>query len=150
MSKSVPVFFYVFASTMACAPTSGSPTRTAWATQGSRYSSRAARAVQEQCRALLSPADPTVVPPVELKRVEPYPSPRDSQPSGFVCVEATVTAAGVIADPKIRRTDNPAFARAFLVSLEEWRYKPATRDGVPVAVPLAVSAIFERMDYRNQ
>lgn len=57
---------------------------------------------------------------------------------GFVCVEATVTADGKVANPKVLMTDNKSFANAFVRSLDGWVFEPAQKDGIPVAARVVI------------
>jgi TonB family protein len=54
----------------------------------------------------------------------------------LVVLRATVTKDGILKDPKVvRLIGAKKFAEAALESVKDWRYQPATRDGVPVDRP---------------
>lgn len=62
-----------------------------------------------------------------------YPAEaRKLRSSGEVVVQAIVTREGTIRDPRIVEASHPAFIDPVLSALENWRYRPATCDGVPV------------------
>ncbi len=53
--------------------------------------------------------------------------------SGRVTVDFTVTEEGRVTQLQIFESDNPAFDEAAIVSMRQWRYQPAMRDGKPVS-----------------
>lgn len=55
---------------------------------------------------------------------------------GEAVVEFTVTTSGTVEGLKPRSATQPELARAALAALEDWRFRPAIRDGRTVAVPL--------------
>lgn len=94
--------------------------------------------VHPACRKFLLTPPADILAPRLLERVAPKP-PSGGSFSGFACVQSTLTTDGRIVDTKIVNTDNPEFARAAVHALSQWRYSPATRDGVPVEVPISHS-----------
>ncbi len=103
----------------------------------------AAQALLKSCQDLMLPPDPSVMPPIEERRVMPRP-PRNAGSSGYACIQGTVSEQGHLTAFKVLRTDNPAFVPACMEALQQWQYKPASRSGTPVAVDLVVSLSFSR------
>lgn len=55
-----------------------------------------------------------------------------SAPAGSVVVEITIDEAGRIIDKRVTQSLSPAIDAEVLAALEEWRFLPATRNGVPI------------------
>jgi len=72
--------------------------------------------------------------PELIHREQPeYPAEaRKNQSSGEVTVRAIITKEGTIKDPQIVGGNNPIFIDPALEAVRNWRYRPATCDGVPV------------------
>jgi outer membrane biosynthesis protein TonB len=47
----------------------------------------------------------------------------------------TIDTEGRVLDPQILGTNSPEFAANMVRAVGDWRFEPATRDGLPVAVP---------------
>jgi TonB family protein len=58
---------------------------------------------------------------------------------GWACAEITVSADGGVKDVRIVARSDYAVAQAFQRALPRWRYKPATRDGVPIEFRMNVA-----------
>jgi len=77
-------------------------------------------------------------------------SPKVKFPKGgpagryVVSVAFTVDEQGVPRHPHIVRSDNEYFDFSALVTAQEWRFKPAMRDGQPIAAPLTLNLAFEK------
>jgi periplasmic protein TonB len=61
-----------------------------------------------------------------------------------VQVAFTVDEQGVPRHPHIVRSDNEYFDFSAMVTALQWRFKPAMRDGSPVATPLTLSLAFDK------
>ena len=86
----------------------------------------------------VQPVQPPVAgvqPPVVLEESRPpYPAEAlAARPSGEVLVTVTVTPSGDVAGTELARGVDPALDRAALAAASRWRFRPATRDGLPVA-----------------
>jgi TonB family protein len=64
---------------------------------------------------------------------------------GDVVVEFTVNAEGRVREAKVISAPNKDFHRSALASVQDARFKPATKNGHPVAVRLSVTLIY-RLD----
>ena len=92
------------------------------------------------CRSYALPNNPDVTPARRMRGDQPAP-PKDAQ-SGYVCVRVTITESGSVIDPVVVKTDNPAFAQAFVQALSQWQYTPATRGSAKVVYHTVVFARF--------
>jgi TonB family protein len=59
-------------------------------------------------------------------------------------VAFTVDEQGIPRHPHIVQSDNDYFDFSAMVTALEWRFKPAMRDGEPVATPLTLSLAFNK------
>jgi TonB family protein len=66
-----------------------------------------------------------------------------------VSVAFTVDEQGVPRHPHIVQSDNQYFDFSAMVTALQWRFKPAMRDGQPVATPLTLSLAFEKQRHFN-
>jgi TonB family protein len=64
-----------------------------------------------------------------------------SHRKGIVIVQATVDSGGVVEDAKILRTDDDGFGipEAVLKAVREYRFKPATKNGIRVKTYFTVT-----------
>lgn len=75
---------------------------------------------------------------VKLPQVVAQPAPdysvdlRREGVEGQVVVSFVVTAAGEVSHPVIVSSTDPRLGRPTLVALRNWKYRPATKAGVPV------------------
>ena len=92
------------------------------------------------CKSYSLPNNPDITPP-RLVRGEQPPPPKDAQ-SGFACVRVTITESGSVIDPVVVKTDNQEFAQAFVRSLSQWQYAPATRGSAKVVYHTVLIARF--------
>jgi TonB family protein len=85
----------------------------------------------------------TVTPPVKLRNVPPrYPDDAlRSRIEGLVIIEAVIDQRGDVVDAQVLRSV-PPLDRAALEAVRQWRFKPATRDGQPIPVAMAVTVTF--------
>jgi hypothetical protein len=56
----------------------------------------------------------------------------------------TITESGSVIDPVTVQTDNQDFAKAFVASLPQWQYTPATRGSARVVYHTVLFARFPR------
>ena len=78
-----------------------------------------------------------VAPPEVLRRVEPKLGEllRTRRTSGVVILEAIIDRQGRVRNAHIVRSPHPPEVNAvFVHAIEQWRFKPATLHGKPVAV----------------
>jgi periplasmic protein TonB len=89
-----------------------------------------------------SPPDPTaVIPPRVIFRIDPV-IPEDVQRPGVVVLAGVVNPSGQVENLTVQRTFTPAFDKACLDAIRQWRYEPATQNGRPVAVDYHVTCTF--------
>lgn len=99
--------------------------------------------------ALVLPAQKTN--PKPLATPSPgYPdSLEDSGKSGQARVAFVVKADGSVAEARLLSADDPAFGEAALAVIGDWKFEPATVDGVavdaPVAIPFRFSAPLDQV-----
>lgn len=81
--------------------------------------------------------------PVPIERAAPvYPeAARQAGVQGLVTVQALVDSAGVVRETRVVRSI-PALDSAAVESVRRWRFKPATANGRPTAVWVAVPVQF--------
>jgi len=85
-----------------------------------------------------------VSPPTVISRVEPSYSDeaRDAKYQGTVVVRATVHKDGTLTVDKVVRELGLGLDQKAIEALEMWKFKPATRNGEPVAVDLNIEVNF--------
>jgi len=90
-----------------------------------------------------SAKSPRETPPVPVKQARPkYPKAAYEQRiEGTVLVEFAIDAKGGVTDLRVVESV-PALDAAALECARKWRFKPATRDGVPVATKAALPVVF--------
>jgi TonB family protein len=90
-------------------------------------------------------AAPRLQPPAVIEENRPaYPAEAlAARPSGEVSVTATVSPAGEVSGVELAQGVAPALDRAALDAATRWRFRPATRDGVPVASRVQLLFHFE-------
>ena len=78
-----------------------------------------------------------VLRPQILKRVAPDLSKlqnRTIRPFGIPIYEATITAQGDVTNVRVIRGSHPDIDAEVIAALRQWKFRPATRNGKPVAV----------------
>jgi len=77
-----------------------------------------------------------IQPPVVIERVNPhYPqSALDAGTSGIVIVETKISEKGNVDEARVVRGLSPELDEAAMEAVKQWKFKPATLDGKPVAV----------------
>jgi len=92
-------------------------------------------------------AGPGVTQPELLKRVEPRlpPAARTLRAASEVQLQLLVGIDGSVEEVRILKVDRPGmgFEKASEDAVRQWRYKPATKDGVKVRVWIAVRILFK-------
>lgn len=83
--------------------------------------------------------------PQPIVRIAPdYPRrPQERCQEGYVVVEFTVTVDGTTRDIRVLDSSDSAFEREAVRAVQRWKYRPAMKDGEPVAVRLRVRVDFE-------
>lgn len=74
-------------------------------------------------------------PAYPLSGSDPIASPGELPPGfeGDVVVEVTIDEQGTIVDKSVIQSINPALDAKSLLALATWRFRPATRNGIPIA-----------------
>jgi len=90
--------------------------------------------------------EPVIEPPKKLRAPQPEfpPGARSLGVEGEVVVSAIVNTQGELEAPCIVHSDSPMFAYATSRALRKWRFRPARRDGEPVAVYYRLTVGFTR------
>jgi len=85
--------------------------------------------------ALAANADGNNTRPVPVRTVQPlYPfEMRRSGVSGVVNLSCLIDETGKVQDPKVESASDGAFRAPALEAIKKWTFRPALRDGVPVA-----------------
>ncbi len=87
-------------------------------------------------------------PPVPMRTVMPeYPAAmRASGTSGIVMLSCAIDEKGLVTEAKVTKTTNAAFNEAAVAAVEKWRFRPAQKDGKPVAVLITLPVKFTNED----
>jgi periplasmic protein TonB len=96
--------------------------------------------------AIASPlfAQSKIDPPVAVRQVAPeYPEQlKDQHVMGIVVVKCTIDAQGNVTDPEIEKSSNEGFDQSALTAIKKWKFKPAHKDGSPVALKVSIPIKF--------
>jgi TonB family protein len=90
--------------------------------------------------------EPPIKPPTVISRVEPrYPAEaREARVSGIVIVETIIDTNGDVKDAVVLKDTVPfGLGAAAVESVRQWKFKPATLDGVPVPVLFNLTVNFK-------
>jgi protein TonB len=89
-------------------------------------------------------ADDKSEPPVPVRTVAPEVPVSFSRlgSPGLVTVSFTVDDKGNVVDEKIVKSSNPDLDEPALRAIRKWRFKPARKDGTPVASHVAMPMKF--------
>jgi protein TonB len=82
--------------------------------------------------------------PVVIKDVKPHYPADASRTTALVVVDCVVTAGGKTSNVHVQKPDDAAFDREAVKALEQWEFKPGTKDGKPVAVAVTVEMTFTK------
>jgi len=63
---------------------------------------------------------------------------------GTVLVMLTIPPDGVPKDVKLAKGLRPDFDKSAIESMQQWRFRPATRDGKPIEVTITIEVVFKR------
>lgn len=91
------------------------------------------------------PVGADITPPKEVSRVQPRfpPEAKREGRSGVVVFDVVIDASGAVAAVHIGRHADPDLELAALEAVRQWRYQPATRNGVPVPVWFSITMRFQ-------
>lgn len=91
------------------------------------------------------PADEKAEPPVPVRTVAPEVPPEFARggTAGLVTVSFTVDERGNVTGEKIVKSSDPVLEEPALKAIRKWRFKPAQKDGNPVAVHVALPIKFQ-------
>lgn len=95
--------------------------------------------------ALVVRADGDYKAPMALRTVEPqYPVElRRNGTTGVVHVIAVIDESGKVQDARAESDSSTAMAGAAVAAFRKWMFKPASRDGVPVAATVMMPFVFK-------
>ena len=87
-------------------------------------------------------------PPVPMRTVMPeYPAAmKASGTSGIVMLTCAIDEKGQVTEAKVTKTTNVAFNEAAVAAVEKWKFRPAQKDGKPVAVLITVPVKFTNVE----
>ncbi len=87
---------------------------------------------------------PGVTAPVATREVKPsFPrAVRDAGIQGRIIVDLVVSTGGAPVSLRIRQPLDPRLDAAALASARQWRFRPGTKDGRPVAVRTEIAFTF--------
>jgi len=85
-----------------------------------------------------------IVPPLHVRRVTPqYPqTKKDAGIAGAVTLEGRIGTDGFLKELRVLTPADTDFANAAFEAVRQWRFTPARLDGVPMEVPIRVTANF--------
>ncbi len=89
----------------------------------------------------LAALDQAPVPTFQPQPIYPYDL-RRSGINGSVVIEFVATADGNVANARAVRSTHQRFEEAALQAVRRWRFKPGTKDGVPVNTRMQVPVTF--------
>jgi protein TonB len=83
-------------------------------------------------------------PPVPVRTIAPkFPDEmRRTGSSGLVTVSCLIDEKGNVTEPKVIKASNEAFSQPALEALSKWKFKPAKKDGNPVAIRVNIPVQF--------
>lgn len=96
--------------------------------------------------AVFKAGDPGVQPPVIVKEVKPaHPAVVPDEPvEGTVWLRTVVDVKGRPGAIEVLKSVQSSVDKAAVAALSKWKFKPASKDGKPVAYQLDVHMIFDR------
>ena len=89
-----------------------------------------------------------IEPPVPVRTVAPeYPAEMQaSGTSGIVMLSCAIDEKGAVTEAKVTKTTNEAFNQAAVAAVGKWKFRPARKDGQPVAVLISIPVKFMNED----
>jgi TonB-like protein len=104
-------------------------------------------------RSAVEVVTPAITPPVKTTDLRPRMPPRfrgARRVAATVLLDAVITAEGVVKPVRVFRADgeastDEAFAEECIAASTQWRFRPATRDGAPLAVWTKVACTFHTL-----
>ncbi len=83
-------------------------------------------------------------PPVPVRTIAPkFPDEmRRAGNSGLVTVSCLIDEKGNVTEPKVVKASNEAFSGPAIEALSKWKFKPAKKDGAPVAIRVNIPVQF--------
>jgi protein TonB len=104
----------------------------------------------ENCEAPESPGH-NITPPHLVDAPGPeYPLMANESPRAKTVVLLVVVGTnGRACGPQVKQSAGPDFERAALRVIRDWKWKPAIKDGVPVAFRTAVEMSFQKLKNSN-
>lgn len=84
-------------------------------------------------------------PPSPVRAVPPKfpPEMRRAGTSGIVTLNFLVTEKGDVQEPTVQKATDDAFVPNALEAIKKWKFKPALKDGTPVAVRVTIPIKFD-------
>lgn len=82
--------------------------------------------------------------PVPVRTVKPqYPREmREQGVSGLVMVKCAIDEQGNVTETTVLKSSNEVFDKFAVEALKKWKFKPARRDGTPVAIQVTIPMKF--------
>ncbi|MFZ0313788.1 MAG: energy transducer TonB [Candidatus Korobacteraceae bacterium] len=96
--------------------------------------------------ASFQPITKDIKPPKATSAPDPkFPNlPADAEPRGTVVMLIGVNTKGRVEPVRVLRSDEQAFETTAVATVKKWKFKPAEKDGRPVAVQITVEMKFQR------
>jgi periplasmic protein TonB len=112
----------------------------------STISTLTAAASDDPAFASFQPVTKGIKPPKATSAPDPkFPDlPADAEPRGTVVMLIGVNTKGHVAAVRVLRSDEQAFEQTAVATVKKWKFKPAEKDGRPVAVQITVEMKFQR------
>ena len=93
-------------------------------------------------RAVIKPPKPVSTPTPLYPKTAKNQTAKNQRVTGVVIVEVVVGVDGSVHDPKIVRSLSPELDAETVKTVGQWKFKPATKDGKPVAVKMNIEVSF--------
>lgn len=103
-------------------------------------------ALQAQQETVYSVRDAGVTAPAVLSKTEPVftPQAREKKISGTVVLAVVISSAGQISEAKVLRSLEESLDENAIAAVKTWSFRPATKDGSPVACKATIEVNFRR------
>jgi TonB family protein len=86
--------------------------------------------------------DVTAPVPIYKEEVQYTPEAKDARIEGTVLVSVIIEANGTVSDIRVIRGLEPGLDKQAILAVEKWRFKPAMKDGAPVAISANIEVNF--------